>query len=263
MSSKPNYKVDLSTEEDGKKSASDGEHVNSDPNDKMPGSNDASDVEEKTRVCTKVKTKVIKTKKGQLSVRHHRLHGKKIRQRKYKCKLCDNVSEQQKEHNKHMRTKHKDKKFQCFHCDREFISDSALYKHERSHFNLPYGCSHCPKRFQFPGQIEAHLKVHTKKEMYKCLHCPRLFTTNKIMLVHAKTHNESFKCTQPNCPTPDKEYNSKGNLAQHIRGEHGKGWLTPCGKTCKWKSLYHRHIKKCDDCIDLLEKAKKARYHFL
>ena len=102
MSSKPNYKVNLSTEKDGRKSASDGEHVNSDPNDKMPGSNDASDVEEKPQVRTKVKTKVIKTKKGQLSVRHHRLHRKKIRQRKYKCKLCDNVSEQQKEHNKHM-----------------------------------------------------------------------------------------------------------------------------------------------------------------
>ena len=124
---KPNYKVDLSTEEEGQKTSSEGEHVHSDPSDKMPGSthNDASDVEEKPRVCTKVKTKVIKTK-GQLSVRHHRLHGKKIRQRKYKCKLCDNVSKQQKEHNKHMQTKHKDKKFQCFHCDREFTSDSAI-----------------------------------------------------------------------------------------------------------------------------------------
>ena len=235
------------------------EHVETETNE----ANEASDVERKTLYRTKVKTKVIKTKNGQLTVRHHKLSGKKFRKRKYKCKLCDNVSEQQKEHNKHMKTVHKDEKFICFHCNRSFSCETALYKHERSHFNLPYGCSHCSKRFQFPGQIENHMKVHTQKELYKCLHCPRLFTTNKIMLIHSKTHSEKYKCDQPNCPTPDREYNSKANLRQHIRGEHGEGWVAPCGKQCKWKSMYNRHIKKCDTCIALRAKAKKERYHFL
>ena len=258
MPSKPNYKVDVSTADEGSTSDSGTENAESDRDE-----SEECDKEQKRRFHTKIETKVIKTKDGQLSVRHHRLKGKKKHMRSYKCKLCSNISQKQKEHNEHMRTVHTNQKFVCFHCSRVFTSDSALYKHERSHFNLPYGCTHCTKCFQFPGQIETHMKVHTRKAMYKCLHCPRLFANNKIMLVHAKTHNETFKCDQPNCPTPDKEYNSKGNLAQHIRGEHGEGWVTPCGKTCKWKSLYYRHMKNCDKCKKLCKEAKKARYHFL
>ena len=41
------------------------------------GESEESDEEEKRRFRTKIETKVIKTKDGQLSVRHHRLKGKK------------------------------------------------------------------------------------------------------------------------------------------------------------------------------------------
>ena len=163
-----------------------------------------------------------------------------------------------------MRQKHSDQKFVCFHCQAIFTTTNGFYKHKRSHFNLPYACSHCTKRFQFPKQLTNHMVTPTRRrdQLYKCLHCDRIFIQNKTMLVHAKTHNDQFKCQKPYCSTPEKIYNSKGNLAQHERGEHGPGWLAECAQHFKWKSLYYRHIRKCKDC-KAIRKQKKDRYHFL
>ena len=111
LCSKPNYKVDISTDDEGSTSDSGTENAESNR-----GENEESDEEEEHRFHTKIETKVIKAKDGQLSVRHHRLKGKKIRMPTYKCKLCSNISQKQKEHNEHMRTVYKDQKFVCFHC---------------------------------------------------------------------------------------------------------------------------------------------------
>ena len=77
----------------------------------------------------KSKKKVITTKGGTIEIKHYKLKSKKIRKRKYKCKYCGEISSTQKEHNSHVRNKHKNSKFICFHCDRTFDSDNALYKH--------------------------------------------------------------------------------------------------------------------------------------
>ena len=59
------------------------------------------------------------------------------------------------------------------------------------------------------------------------------------------------------CPTPEKVYNSKGSLAQHIRGVHGEGWVAFCGDQLKWKGKYHRHLNKCTKCGAINKQAKK------
>ena len=82
-------------------------------------------------------------------------------------------------------------------------------------------------------------------------------------MTHAKTHFEKFTCPHKNCSTPDKVYNSKGNLKQHITVEHGDGWTAFFEEKIKWKSKYNRHIKKCTKCLKLKEKQTKKRYHFM
>ena len=116
-----------------------------------------------TKVTMKRNTKIIKTKDGQMSVTHYKLKGKKIQRCKYKCKYCDEISTKQKYHNDHMRQKHSDQKFVCFHCQATFTTTNGLYKHERSHYNLPYACSHCSKRFLFPKQLTTHMVTHTRR----------------------------------------------------------------------------------------------------
>ena len=61
----------------------------------------------------------------------------------------------------------------------------------------------------------------------------------------------------------EKVYTSKGNLSQHVRGEHGDGWTAYCGEHIKWKSKYNRHIHKWTACKKIREKKKKERYHFM
>ena len=254
---KPNYKEDTSSDNnsdmEGQKDPdySDSEKTESYSEDEV--------IETKTK---KSKKKVITTKGGTIEIKHYKLKSKKIRKRKYKCKYCGEISSTQKEHNSHVRKKHKNSKFICFHCDRTFDSDNALYKHERSHYNLPYGCPECDKRFQFPYQVKTHMKVHTQKNLYQCLHCKRKFTTNLSMLTHAKTHFEKWTCLHKDCITSDKKYNSEYNLKQHTRGKHGKGWTALCGDHFKWKSKYNRHLKKCLECIALRKQKDKKRYHF-
>ena len=187
---KPNYKVDTSDNDTDS-------DTNKDPNysgkDSDPDKTESYTSEEEIVVTKtqKTKKKIINTKSGQIEIKHFKLKSKKNRKRTYKCKYCGKISKTQKDHNSHVKKDHKDCKFICFHSDRTFDSDNALYKHERSHYNLPYGCSNCDRRFQFPYQVKAHMKVHTQKNLYKCLHCERSFTTNLSMMTHAKTHFEN------------------------------------------------------------------------
>ena len=228
LKKKPNYAVDRSSSEEGE---------GGQDSEKTESQDDFVSVRTKTK---KVVKKVLKTKSGQIEIQHFKLKSKKLRKRTYKCKYCGHVSTQRKEHNKHIKEKHKDAKHICFHCLRTFDSENGLYKHERSHYNLPYGCSQCDRRFQFPYQVTAHLKVHTQKNLYKCLHCPKEFTTNLNMKTYAKTHFDKFKCTHKDCKDSEKVYTSKGNLSQHVRGEHEGGWTAYCGEHIKWKSKYNR-----------------------
>ena len=266
--SKPNYKVDSSDNDNDSDPNYSGNDSDPDKTESYTSDPDKTEsyTSEEEIVVTKTQTtkkKIITTKSGQIEIKHFKLKSKKIRKRTYKCKYCGNISKTQKDHNNHVKTDHKDCKFICFHCDRTFDSDNALYKHERSHYNLPYGCSNCDRRFQFPYQVKAHMKVHTQKNLYKCLHCERSFTTNLSMKTHAKTHFEKFTCPHKQCSTPDKVYNSKGNLQQHIRGEHGQGWTAFCGEKIKWKSKYNRHIKNCLECLKIKKQKVQKRYHFM
>ena len=247
---KPNY-VDSDID--------DGDSIHSDVNEE-----ETEYVPPKKPRKKKGKSHVTETTKGLMEIEKFGLvKSKEIRQRNYKCQYCDHTCTKQTEHNTHVKETHPDEKLACFHCDKKFELPTSLYKHERSHYNLKYGCSECEKRFQFPYQAKSHMKIHSKKSLFPCLHCTRQFTTNANMLVHAKTHNEVFKCTQENCPTPDKIFNSKGNLDQHIRGQHGPGWQALCGFSCKWKSKYNRHLEHCEECPKLRAEVKKKRYHFL
>ena len=108
------------------------------------------------------------------------------------------------------------------------------------------------KDFSFPWELTTHRWQHTGEDMYPCTECPKKFTTNKIMLEHQKMH-QNFVHTCPHC---QKTFNIKCSMDQHVRGTHGLGWATPCGKTVDWPRKLSSHKCHCENCKAILLQRK-------
>ena len=182
-------------------------------------------------------------------------HKDKVRLKEYTCNQCNKKFNLQKDLDQHIGLKHK--KWQCNYCDKEYTTSGGLHKHERSHENLANACTVCKKRFQFPYQVEKHARNHTACGLLQCKDCDLKFACQSTLDTHRLKH-----VTKLDCPQCDKKFNSTDTLAQHKRGEHGPGWISPCGQNFKWKSRCFRHANKCDECLDVRAEQEKARYLF-
>ena len=57
-----------------------------------------------------------------------------------------------------------------------------------------------------------------------------------------------FTWTRNLIATSSLSTNTQANLWQHIRGTHGRGWVSPCGVKYSWPPKMFRHHKKCQKC---------------
>lgn len=73
-----------------------------------------------------------------------------------------------------------------------------------------YKCSHCPKAFAAPH----HLMIHMRKS-HMCQYCLATFAKINDLYSHVKEMHRTFVCLL--C---DKEFQSNGNLRQHMRKNH-------------------------------------------
>ena len=89
----------------------------------------------------------------------------------YDCHVCLKQFEIQSSYVKHMQAGHPDEPLQCDKCNACYNSPNGLFKHIRSHRYMKYKCDVCQKHFQFPYQINDHLKTHTGSNLYPCKQC--------------------------------------------------------------------------------------------
>lgn len=73
-----------------------------------------------------------------------------------------------------------------------------------------YKCSHCPKAFAAPH----HLMIHMRKS-HLCQYCLATFSKINDLYTHVKEMHKTFECLL--C---GKEFQSNGNLRQHMRKNH-------------------------------------------
>lgn len=73
-----------------------------------------------------------------------------------------------------------------------------------------YKCSHCPKAFASPQ----HLMIHMRKS-HMCQYCLATFSKINDLYSHVKEAHQTFDCLL--C---SKEFQSNGNLRQHMRKNH-------------------------------------------
>lgn len=65
-----------------------------------------------------------------------------------------------------LRQRPKDKERQCAHCDRKFMKEEHLRRHERSHTGeKPFKCHQCHRRYGRSDVLARHLQTHSQTEV--------------------------------------------------------------------------------------------------
>ena len=122
-------------------------------------------------------------------------------------------------------------------CGQVFDTAAALKKHERKHTVKPSkdGRIHCD--FQ---------------------HCEHHDGTKRALQRHKRNAHKNpgkrFKCKEQfeNGNVCTKSYPTQQQLDQHVRGIHGEGFVTYCGKKYTWPLGRHQHQQDCCRCKQLM-----------
>lgn len=153
----------------------------------------------------------------------------------------------------HIKSQHKEKKYECKNCDKEFTNESSCRSHNRIvHEGLinSYKCDLCQYSATHKINLSVHIKnVHLKEKLYPCNICDykaalKITLSRHVEHVHAARRiictdcNKSIK--QTNLAKHRKVFHSgiqpqhkcnictfqtiyKSNLMQHIVKIHQKG----------------------------------------
>ena len=236
-------------------------------------SNDDGTSDEESKEHKSPPAKSIKTEGGQLKVTEHSIRRPQKKVLKLKCPIsgCDVRSDSEAARNKHLKDSHPDHSFTCDLCDKRFQTSNGLWKHKNKHYAAKFVCSweDCKKKCYYKSDYDAHMKTHTKTGLFPCTWkgCDSAFVSTKNMYSHLESHNDvKHPCTQ--C---ESVFETKYNLAQHIRGKHteddDEGSLkSKCGQLFKWPENRAKHQASCDECQEyftrlasLPEKPAKAK----
>ena len=203
-----------------------------------------------------VPTKNIKTSDGKLSIQQHGIPKRVRKIKKITCPICDKVVFTQKKMNQHMKEDHPRFKFCCSYCQMRYDTYKGCYRHTQRHFKLKHVCDICQKECQYPGELHAHKRLHTKTGLYPCTYrgCTRKFVSKKSMWQHTQSHSgQKFECKQ--CD-PNKSFTTYSYLRQHEKGAHSTGWRARCGHLCQWPHIRRAHQDKCKKCQAIEDEAK-------
>ena len=200
----------------------------------------------------------IETDSGNITIKKHGLIKRERKTKVIICPACTETLHSQSKMNHHMKKEHPNLKFQCSMCDEMYKTYNACYRHCNRHFQLRYECNKCDHKSQFPHQMQAHLRTHTKKQLIPCTWrgCTRKFTSKKSMWQHMQSHSpETWECKE--CD-PEKSFDTYSNYRQHHRGLHGIGWRALCGKLFQWPHRRSKHQKggECVKCEEIKEERK-------
>ncbi|KAH8752515.1 hypothetical protein F5883DRAFT_576329 [Diaporthe sp. PMI_573] len=116
-------------------------------------------------------------------------------------------------------------------CPKTFNRPARLVAHLRSHTNeRPYKCTHegCDKDYTESKHLKLHLISHTKETKYKCDTCDKSFATGTRLRRHQAVHEgqERFRCRD--YPPCNQSFRKHQTLQRHVLKEHQGKKAYPC-----------------------------------
>ena len=85
----------------------------------------------------------------------------------------------------------------CYNCNKPFLRQKDLEKHERVHTgDKPFKCNLCEQFFSQSGQLSLHMKRHLGLKPYPCDICGKAFLQNYLLIIHKRIHTKEkpFSC---------------------------------------------------------------------
>lgn len=111
------------------------------------------------------------------------------------CDYCERTFESFHKLQSHIKLRHKgNNKFACNNCDKEYLSEGELVKHERSIHNIlfRYKCEvdGCNQEFVLRRQYKKHQKEnHRDKPVFGCTLCEKTFQSKYSLQEHMALHS--------------------------------------------------------------------------
>lgn len=142
--------------------------------------------------------------------------------KRFQCKYCDKVFNQNQQLTKHMNVHRRSKPFMCKYCRREILHYKDFVNHIKIHTGpRPLQCPICKKTFLHSSRLSAHLMTHgkTQGKAFACQYCDKSFAQSCHLTQHIRTHTgeKPFACTY--C---SKAFSLRGDLNRHIRTHTGE-----------------------------------------
>ncbi|XP_058815025.1 zinc finger protein 614-like [Topomyia yanbarensis] len=101
------------------------------------------------------------------------------------CEICDKVLVSQIAYKQHLRSVHRERKFQCVICGLKIHSKRALEQHMDIHNQKrDFVCPHCGKTFYRQYVLNIHLRTHSGETPYVCHICKAAFVHRRIYVMH-------------------------------------------------------------------------------
>ncbi|KAJ6642044.1 Zinc finger protein, partial [Pseudolycoriella hygida] len=195
---------------------------------------------------------------------HMRLHIKK-----YDCRICLRVFDQEKDLDDHLLTHSGKYRFECNVCAKGFTWSTSLARHLRIHtLERPFQCEQCEKSFKKKDYLIAHQRSHAGKVENKVDRSKFTWRfTNEKKFRRSKTYkrnatNGNWVKKEFKCQICTKILKSENELDKHFDEHTGKTLFecSICKQGFDYRTNLYRHIKrhmrkhagikpfKCDRC---------------
>jgi len=182
-----------------------------------------------------------------------------------KCDIC-NAEINPKNLNQHIRDVHaKDRRFQCYICQKSLKSDQGLKIHIQTH-KKALRCSICLKMFSAQMVLNNHIKtIHKNPGKFECEMCDKKFNQKINLKAHQKYHDKNrqkpFKCQRCDFAT-DNTLSYKSHQNVHERQDKKFAAMKnpikceKCPTFCRDKNALRNHmfmvhpkvLYQCDLC---------------
>ncbi|XP_050971119.1 zinc finger protein 408 isoform X1 [Labeo rohita] len=200
-----------------------------------------------------------------------------IRERKYKCDVCDKSFFQLCHLKKHKFTHQNQKPYMCTECGKTYSSQESFQAHLLMHRGQrPFQCQHCDKSYGLKRDLKEHQVLHSGEKPFVCDICGKAFARRPSLRVHREVHRTKepdYQAPKVKCPECNKELANSGSLRNHMRLHTGERPYVcqHCDKSfCQRGNLLgHMRIHtgekpyKCDHCELRFSQVPELRRHLI
>ncbi|KAK9870880.1 hypothetical protein WA026_009837 [Henosepilachna vigintioctopunctata] len=203
----------------------------------------------------------------QMEALQRTLLGEKLRDRRFKEKLCDKKSKTLPTTSKEESDKTEattleptdndnsnsdcndddDDLPKCSVCKRVYNDDDSLREHFRNRKpGIPFGCCACGKVFRDNTQLNIHFRTHTGEKPFACKQCDKKFSIKGNLNKHMRTHTGERRFE---CKTCNKKFMQFAHLDDHIKTHTGERPFNcdECHSAFKTKALLKKHKRNHDE----------------